>query len=276
MQIVEAQTLPLPRLADLFNEGYAGYEIPVQFDLAGFQSHLRHNDIDLALSRVAVVDEPVAFTLIGRRDSEAWVGGMGTVPANRRRGVGERTLRAALDAAARTGARTARLEVLVSNARAIALYEKLGFVITRRLLVYTMTGLPQARGRHASIPVDAALTWIAGRRAAPEPWQRGDASLAHMQNAGARLQAAASDRAGDRVAAVVWAGDERAVSVLQIAAADTVAAGGALLAVSEAAAGRPIRATNFPEDGELARAIGGFGIDAALAQFEMEQRIPRW
>jgi hypothetical protein len=91
-----------------------------------------------------------------------------------------------------------------------------------------------------------------------------------MQAAGQPLGAAAVDRSGQRVAAVIWADDGPAVRVLQVAADDAKAVREALLAVSAAAGGRPVRAVNFPEDGEVARAIAGFGIDPELAQFEME------
>lgn len=275
MQIAAAEMLPVARLATLFNEGYRGYDIPIEFDAAAMRRHLAYNDIDLTLSRVAVDGTPAALALIGRRGPEAWVGGMGTVPDHRRRGLGERTLHAALGAAAGAGVSKARLEVLVSNAKAVALYEKLGFVTTRRLLVYTLNRLPQPRHAHPQIGVDAALAWIAGRQGAQEPWQRARASLAHMQAAGQRLGAAAVDRDGQRIAAVIWAEDESAVRVLQVAADDAKAAREALLAVSAAARGRPVRAANFPEDGEVARAIARFGIDPELAQFEMELPFAR-
>lgn len=50
----------------------------------------------------------------------------------RRAGIGTALVSAALDEAARTGARTAHLEVRASNAAAIALYERLGFVAVGR------------------------------------------------------------------------------------------------------------------------------------------------
>jgi ribosomal protein S18 acetylase RimI-like enzyme len=57
--------------------------------------------------------------------------GMGLLPEYRGRGLGERLIRAALDAS--PGARFERVELSVyaTNARARALYEKVGFVLER-------------------------------------------------------------------------------------------------------------------------------------------------
>ena len=55
--------------------------------------------------------------------------GMGVVPAFRDRGIGRRLATAALEAAWSAGIERVELEVFTSNRRAIALYEKLGFVI---------------------------------------------------------------------------------------------------------------------------------------------------
>jgi ribosomal protein S18 acetylase RimI-like enzyme len=270
MEIAEAQTLTLAQLAALFNQGYRGYSTPIEVDPPGMQRHLTHYDIDLTLSRVAIDDGLAAFALIGRRGPQVWVGGMGTAPDYRRQGIGERVLRAALDAATQAGARSARLEVLDDNERAIALYRKLGFATTRRLAVHRLSTAPRAGLPSSPVSVDAALGWIAAHRRSEEPWQRADASVAHLRVDGERLAAAAIDRDGDRVAAIVWADGEAAVRVLQVAAVDVAAAGDALNALIEVAGGRPVAAVNFPEDEELARAVSGWGIAPDLAQFEME------
>lgn len=53
--------------------------------------------------------------------------GMGLLPDYRGRGLGERLLRASIDAAVRMGMERIELEVYPSNQRAIKLYERLGF-----------------------------------------------------------------------------------------------------------------------------------------------------
>ena len=64
-------------------------------------------------------------------DSYAHVGvlGMGLLPQWRGRGLGERLIRAALDAATAAGFEKVELSVYATNPRARRLYEKVGFVL---------------------------------------------------------------------------------------------------------------------------------------------------
>jgi hypothetical protein len=64
-------------LGALFNEGYLGYDIPIEFDAAAMRRHLAYNDIHLTLSRVAVDGTPAAFALIGRARPAGLGGGDG-------------------------------------------------------------------------------------------------------------------------------------------------------------------------------------------------------
>jgi RimJ/RimL family protein N-acetyltransferase len=82
---------------------------------------------------VAVVDgEVVGWCDIRRnaRETHAHCGtlGMGIVPAYRDKGLGRRLITAALDAARELGLHRVELHVHADNPRAIALYEKVGFV----------------------------------------------------------------------------------------------------------------------------------------------------
>ena len=77
-------------------------------------------------------DEVVGWCDIVRIDQEtfrhAWRLGMGLLREVRGRGVGRRLADVAIAAAKAQGAERIELEVFASNTRAIALYEKLGFV----------------------------------------------------------------------------------------------------------------------------------------------------
>ncbi|MGK6312489.1 N-acetyltransferase family protein [Neorhizobium sp. DT-125] len=82
---------------------------------------------------VAVIDgEVVGWCDIRRegRPSHAHRGslGMGIVPAHRDKGLGRRLITATLDAARTLGLHRVELDVHADNPRAIALYEKVGFV----------------------------------------------------------------------------------------------------------------------------------------------------
>lgn len=93
---------------------------------------------------VALIPRPVAFAELARQDTPvAW--GLGalergmfglfdivTAPAARRQGASRRLVGHLLDWAANTGAGTAYLQVVATNAPAIALYQSIGFVETYR------------------------------------------------------------------------------------------------------------------------------------------------
>src|SRR5439155_26804519 len=133
-------------------------------------------DLDLEESLVAVDGgEPVGLANLGRRGERTWLGGV--VPKSRRAGVGELLTRGLLDRARATGAREMVLEVIVENAPAIALYEKLGFVTTRVLEVLCLAAR-ESGGRAEELPLEAAQALIAARRDAPEPSERADETVA--------------------------------------------------------------------------------------------------
>ncbi len=267
---VPAGSLELSMLTDLFNAGYSEYVVPLHMDASAFRDHLTVNDIDLDCSRVAIDDVPAAFALVGRRGDAGWLGGMGTAPAHRRRGHGERALVAALEAARGRGCREMWLEVIESNLAAMALYEKLGFETVREVTVWSLTGngdrVPAAR----VVEADVAHAWIIGNRISREPWQRADESLAHIRAAGVPVDGLVLAPGSDMAAAVVFRLDPEVVTVLQIAALDERSAGDALLAT---AAGSSLRLSNAPEGEPTARALDRLGARRVVRQREMRLRL---
>ncbi len=271
MTLVPAASLELTTLTELFNAGYSDYVVPLHLDETAFRDHLAVNDIDLECSRVVTIDAgAVSFALIGRRGDAGWVGGMGTAPGHRRRGLGERALVAALEAAGAGGCTTMWLEVIDENAAAIALYEKLGFALVREVIVWSLTSnggrVPAAR----LVEADVAHAWITGNRASREPWQRADESLARMRGAGVELSGLVVEPGSDMGAAVVFRRDPELVTVLQIAAVDDRAAGDALLA---AAGGRTLRMGNAPAGESASRALERLGARPVVRQREMRLQL---
>ena len=171
MRLASASTLEPARLSEVFNEGFSDYPVPLQLSEAAFRDHVAVNDIDLDCSRVAIEERPVALALIARRGTAAWVGGMGTAPTHRRRGLGERALIAGLEAAAGRGCGAVWLEVLEENAAAATLYGKLGFEIVREVIGWSLP--PRGGSVPTSRPVDPdqARAWIAAHRSSREPWR---------------------------------------------------------------------------------------------------------
>lgn len=98
----------------------------------------------LAAGYCAIVAERegriVAFGVLMLAPGEAQVLNVSVVPDSRRAGLGRALLRRLLDVAGRAGAEQCFLEVRVSNAPALALYESEGFVpVARRHDYYPAT-----------------------------------------------------------------------------------------------------------------------------------------
>lgn len=165
MTIVPADTFTRAQLATLFTAGYEGYFVPVHVDETTFTFMVDAWDIDLARSRVALRNgEHVGIVQLGVRGDRGWIGGLGVVPSERRRGTG----RALMEAVLADAPPVVSLEVIEQNEAAIRLYEDLGFDRTRILEVWSLPEVPFVEARSA----DPAPLGQHGL-----PWQREDASL---------------------------------------------------------------------------------------------------
>jgi len=173
------------RLADLHNAAFGDYPVPV-LDAPALESYLTETDVDLALSRVALVDgSPVSFCLGAVRGDAASIRGEGTHPAHRRTGLGRLVLEETLAALAGAGATGVTLEVLNGNDAAMRLYRQSGFEQRRRLLGYTLAR--PRRGVRARVAGDLATSDTAVAVASLQrwgweraPWQLQVESLAHV------------------------------------------------------------------------------------------------
>jgi len=278
MSCSPASEFDLAALTELFNAGFSGYLVPMRLSEEDFSEHVALYDTDLGLSRVVVDDaqgEPVAFALVGRRGRKAWIAGMGTRPSHRRRGLGEKALTAAIQAAAASGCADIGLEVLVDNEPALRLYRKLGFEIVRDLAIWTLPPIAGQKGAQENavaetIDVGHAQAWISAHRSSPEPWQRADETLEALKRRGRDLHGLVSRRDGDTAAAAVVREQPEIVAVMQIAALDEDAARSLLLA---AAGGRTLRLPNVPIHEPASQALEKLGADHFASQHEMTLRV---
>jgi GNAT superfamily N-acetyltransferase len=242
----------LAELTTIFNAGYEGYFTPVSLDEAVFGQITAAWDIDLDASRVAVDGgEPVGIVNVGLRGEDAWIGGVGVAAGRRGSGIGERLMHAAHESARAAGARRVWLEVLVENAPAIRLYEKLGYTHVRDLEVWALDELVSDRHKLPSLPLEDAL----GREERP-PWQRADATVAHGE----------AEAIGDERNAVVYR-RARVASLLQCAAVDAAAA--RRLVESLPAEVTAVRWLNGPEGHPLNDALAELGGALAHRQHEL-------
>jgi ribosomal protein S18 acetylase RimI-like enzyme len=245
VELVPAESLDLDALTELFNAGYSDYIVPLQLDRAGLEYTIAICDIDLAASRVAVEEgESAAFAFLALRGDEGWIGGMGTVPARRRRGFGRAALEAVLTEARGRGTASVRLEVIEQNKPARRLYEKLGFQRVRDLGVWILDSAAPRVTQAQPAAFDDAHAWIRANRPAPEPWQRADETLAHMSERGLELHGLTVERDAETVGALVYQVGQGPPGIAQLAARDEQAAANLLVAV--AAHGDGLRFVNLP------------------------------
>ena len=265
MNVVPAAELSTAEFLKVFNSGFSDYVVPLRLDASALRAHLRENDIELDRSPVAVAEEPAAFALLGIRGRDAWIGGMATVPAHRRAGLGRRMLDAAIDSAAEAGCTTVWLEVVDRNAAAAALYHARGFAQVRDLVVWSMPAAADGGAEARAVDEREAGAWIAAHREEREPWQRADGTLERLRGAGAALRGLVLERSGEIAAALVCR-DGTSVSLLQLAAVDDEA-GEALLRT--AAGDRGLHVTNAPADGRISRVLERCGASVIARQHEM-------
>ncbi len=131
-----AESVPFGELVEAFNAGYSGYVVPVQVTEIDLRHHIDAYKIDLSASRVALIENAVVgLVLLGVRGQQGWIGGLGIHPTYRRQGIGQALMRAAIAESQNRGLESVKLEVITTNNAAHQLYQQLGFVTLRRLLV---------------------------------------------------------------------------------------------------------------------------------------------
>ena len=262
LELQPATSLSDEELATLFTASYEGYLVPFAVDADAVRSLAETCDLDRAASVVAVRGgERVGLANLGLRGADAWVGGVGVVPAERRRGTGRRLMRALHENARSRGVERVWLEVVVANTGAIALYQQLGYVHVRDLEVWSLPGAEGEVNEATEVDAEEAHVWIRRHRIEREPWQRDDASLAKA----AGLRGLVVDGA----AAVVQAGGGR-VSVLQIAGDEEPLR---RLLTGARTLGESLSVVNLPAGHRASASLEALGGAVAVRQREMVLRL---
>jgi hypothetical protein len=114
-------------------------------------------DIDLDGSAVALDgDEMLGLCMLGVRNDRAWITRLGVLPSGRRRGTGQNLMEFCIEQAALRQLQTVYLEVITGNEPAYCLFNKLGFIETRHLLILRR---PPGPPTHSSNPPTSNATW---------------------------------------------------------------------------------------------------------------------
>ncbi len=259
VELRTAADLSDEELAELFTAAYEGYLVPFAVDAATVRFLTEAYDLDRSTSVVAVRDgERLGLANLGRRGADAWIGGVGVVPGERRRGTGRLLMEAVHEQARAHGVERIWLEVIVENTGAVALYEQLGYGHVRDLEVWSLPGAP---GAASEVDAAAAHAWIREHRVERDPWQRDDASLEKVAGArGLMVDGAAAvvRVVGGRVSVVQLAGDEEPLRELLEGARSL---------------GDAVSILNLPAGHPAAAALTALGGTADVRQHEMVLRL---
>lgn len=278
-KLIPADAIAPDALAALMDAAYSDYHLPMHVDAAAMRFMIRSFDLDLAESRVAIEnDEPVAVALLGLRGERAWIGGMGVVPAARRRGLGDSLMHAVTECARSRGARELWLEVLTQNVRAIPLYERLGFRHVRRLDVVRLVAPPAAPAdvTTSHIALADALAFIAKHRRSEEPWQREDGSVRNWIRDGLAIQSTAAF-AGERMTGVVLhrvaAGRASILQLVSVPGCENPATLALLAAAFVPEAEHGVRWLNLPQDDPASAVVLGLAPELEASQHDMRLEL---
>jgi ribosomal protein S18 acetylase RimI-like enzyme len=131
-------------LYNCFLAAFSDYQVDMRMSQEHFAQRIVRDGVRLEISVGAFDDEKmIGFYMNG---SGNWLGkqtaydaGTGVIPEYRGRGIAQELFEFVVPRLKEAGLTQYLLEVLSSNNRAVALYQKLGFVLTRRLAVFRPT-----------------------------------------------------------------------------------------------------------------------------------------
>ncbi len=136
MILKPANLFSLEELTEAYNQTRIDYIIPMPMNPGRLQEYITLYDIDLALSRVALIDQQkVGLVMLGARGEQCWITRLGVLPEGRRRGIGEALMQEMISEAIRDGFKSIWLEVISGNLPAYNLFVKCQFEQTRELIV---------------------------------------------------------------------------------------------------------------------------------------------
>ncbi len=144
-------------LADIYNQARVDYIVPMPMNAKRMEEYIRYYDIDLNLSLVAVDredEQPNGICMFGVRADRGWITRLGVIPERRRRKTGEFLMRQLIADAQQRHMRLIQLEVIKGNEPAYKLFQKLGFVDTRELLIIRR---PPGKLKPEQVPPDNML-----------------------------------------------------------------------------------------------------------------------
>lgn len=261
-----------------FNRAYSDYYVPISMNPLTFRSLISRDDLSLESSIAALDgDTIVGMGMLGIRESRGWIGGMGVIPEYRRQGIGRQIMRSLLENAHKHALAEVRLEVIEANTGAYALYQQLGFVDNRYLLILERDPAPPPEViqhyRVESYPPEDLLAYYTNfHNASSNCWQR---DLPSLQALTRHVDGWAALENNMVVGYVIGWADDRGVRIIDIATAphnNRVEVAQALLAaLHRQSPGTEGSLYNLAQDDPALSAFKAGGYTVAFRQIEMRR-----
>ena len=135
LDINPASNYPTPDLVRLMNLSFEDYLVPIHLDNSQFLNMIRKDTIDLASSRVLLIEgNPSGIALIARRGWVSRLAAMGITKDLRAKKAGTWFMEKLILDARERNDREMVLEVIEQNEPAVRLYQRCGFETVRRLI----------------------------------------------------------------------------------------------------------------------------------------------
>lgn len=284
MEIKPMSAVSTDDLIHAFNLAYRNYYTPITMNRMLIQSLQERDAVDLDKSVVAIEDEHVIGTsFMGLRPPDGWIGGVGVVPTYRRQGAARQMLCYQIEHALDYGLTSLRLEVVEQNTRAIALYNQLGFVTIRRMLMlerdYGGELPPVPNGYQIDLchPLKA-LKYYNAFHDEDNSWQRNRSALENMAESlqGFMVHCGDYKPIGYAIGWFHYDYNHLMDVAVDPACTDRAEAAHALLTHLHSHPEPPAGYIfNVPEDDFLITVLRGIGYYPSLAQWEMLLRIDK-
>ena len=191
MEILPADQFTVEQLTEAYNQTRVDYIVPMPMNVDTLREYNRVYDIDLLASPVALHEgEMIGLGMAGFRAGRSWITRLGVLPSGRKHGVGQKLMEYMLELSREREVPVSWLEVIKGNEPAHRLFQRMGFVETRELLV---TRRPPTRRQDNMVfnPAEllhlrthnqsVALEFLNQREDWPA-WTNQTESLAHVPN----------------------------------------------------------------------------------------------
>jgi ribosomal protein S18 acetylase RimI-like enzyme len=188
-QTLSLDSLSIQEAVELFNRGFEGYFVPVQFTVDSFKAFTQRDNVDFKASQVLLGDSrALGVALISCREKASRMGGLGIISKIRGRGAGSWFVRELLAQARQRGESEMHLEVITQNEAALRLYEKYGFVKLRRLLGFKAERPSASADASLQTCGQALVLDLIRAHGLPDlPWQLDAETLSRTESFGYRL-----------------------------------------------------------------------------------------